>query len=209
MNTNWVEIRQRKSIKLYAGSFNPRRHDYPGFVGLALANPGLDEIVHNVLDPIPLEENSVDIYVSEDVFEYIPYSSLVSVFNEIHRVLKPGGLFRLALPDYNCKFLQNRVVKDENGDMLYDPGAGGSRENPLPLWFPTADIISIVARESKFSVKIPGIIKFLHYMDHDSHNILFSIDHSVAPIFRTPDFDPRVQNPRRVMSLVVDMKKMV
>ena len=54
MNTTWEEIRKRESIKLYAGGFDTRKHDYPGFVGLTLsAENHDDEIVHNVFDPIP------------------------------------------------------------------------------------------------------------------------------------------------------------
>lgn len=49
-----------------------------------------------------LSDNSVDIYQSEDVFEHIEYQTIPSIFNEIYRVLKPNGLFRLSMPDYRC-----------------------------------------------------------------------------------------------------------
>jgi predicted SAM-dependent methyltransferase len=49
---------------------------------------------------MPLQDNCVESYQAEDVFEHIDYDKLPEVINEIYRVLKPGGYFRLSVPDY-------------------------------------------------------------------------------------------------------------
>lgn len=77
------------------------------FIGLSLTNSNNYHIKRDVTKPIELNDNTVDIYQSEDVFEHIEYLELNKVFNEIYRVLKPGGLFRLSMPDYKCDILQN------------------------------------------------------------------------------------------------------
>lgn len=58
--------------------------------------------------------------------EHIKYTDLPDILNEIYRILKPGGLFRLSVPDYNCDILWERSEKDSNGKIRFDPGGGGS-----------------------------------------------------------------------------------
>lgn len=43
--------------------------------------------------------NSVDIIYSSHFLEHAPYPKAIKVLRECHRVLKPGGLFRLVVPD--------------------------------------------------------------------------------------------------------------
>jgi len=52
---------------------------------------------HNCINKMNLLDNSVDIYQSEDVFEHIEPKYMINIFNEIYRVLKPGGFL-----DYQC-----------------------------------------------------------------------------------------------------------
>lgn len=61
------------------------------------------------IEPIPFESNSFDFITAFDVIEHIPRESwpdgklkmsFLDLMNEIHRVLKPGGIFLHSTPAY-------------------------------------------------------------------------------------------------------------
>ena len=88
-------------------------------------NPAsLYNIKHDLTKKHDLYDNSVDIYQSEDVFEHIEYDELLPAINDIYRILKPNGLFRLSIPDYNQKLITDRCLK-KNGVIYFDPNGGG------------------------------------------------------------------------------------
>lgn len=82
------------------------------------------------LESLPLEDNSQDLITAYDVMEHIPKVCLgtenekpvyvyptINLFNEIYRVLKPGGYFESivpAVPNY-----WNGVVRDPTHVSLY------------------------------------------------------------------------------------------
>ena len=85
---------------LYFGSLGPQERQYavPNFVGLAL-NPAHDrEIRHDALAPLPFADASIAKVQAQDVFEHLPFEKVPGVLDEVWRVLKPGGVFRLSLP---------------------------------------------------------------------------------------------------------------
>ena len=64
------------------------------------------------IDSIPFPDNSFDFCTAFDFIEHIPRSvvidrqtrfSFIEVMNEVHRILKPGGLFFHATPAYPAK----------------------------------------------------------------------------------------------------------
>ena len=57
------------------------------------------------------KKNSIDVFISEQVFEHITYDKLEKILNDIYQILKPGGLLRISLPDYRSKELLNRTFK--------------------------------------------------------------------------------------------------
>lgn len=201
---SWRDIAKLPTISLYAGDI-PNFIEYNSCIGLSLEQNDFRHIKHDVTKPFPLPEDSVDSFQSEDVFEHISYAALPAILDEIYRVLKPGGYFRLSLPDYGCDVLSNRSLKDESGRIVFDPDGGGTRENPGHLWFPRLDAVKELLEKSQFSRR--GEINFLHYYEMDGSFVAKSIDYSKGNLLRTPDFEERVQNPFRPMSLVVDLVK--
>jgi len=122
-------------------------------------------------------------------------------------VLKPGGIFRLALPDYQCDVLLHRTQKGKRGELLFDPVGGGDLidgkiVNGGHLWFPDYLKVRALLEETKFED-----INFYHYYDDSGKGITKSIDYGIGHIMRTPDFDERVKDPYRPMSIVVDCIK--
>jgi SAM-dependent methyltransferase len=200
----WDDIRGLESVRLYAGDI-PDRNEYEGLIGLSINVNDDRHIRHDITAPFPLPDNSVDSFQAEDVFEHIPYDRLAAVVDEIYRVLKPGGLFRLSVPDYGCDVLRERSVRNNQGDILFDPGGGGTPVNPGHLWFPRFDKIAELLSGTNFTVR--GGIDFRQYYTMNNEPVIKPIDYTKGHVDRTPDFDKRVQNPRRPMSLVVDLTK--
>ncbi len=59
----------------------------------------------NILDGLPYEDNSFDVVYSSHFIEHIPVDQIEFFFNDVYRILKPGGLIRLVTPD--LEFLNN------------------------------------------------------------------------------------------------------
>tara|TARA_B100001250_G_C19726900_1_gene756528 strand:- start:509 stop:1147 length:639 start_codon:yes stop_codon:yes gene_type:complete len=208
------KIINNNNIYLYAGTYDKLLRDklcnIP-FIGLQLEPSNEYNIQHNVLNKMDLYDNSVDIYQSEDVFEHIEYNELCNVINEIYRVLKPEGLFRFSIPDYRCDILYNRCIKTENNEIIFDPNGGGSYDynnnkviNGGHVWFPRYESVKSLLDKTNFE---QNKINFLHYYDENNNSVTKIIDYSKGYIHRTPDFDNRVNNPYRPMSIVVDCYK--
>ena len=53
----------------------------------------------DIRDGLPLGDNSIDYAVSIHALQEVPIPEIVPVLRELHRVLKPGGVLRLCLPD--------------------------------------------------------------------------------------------------------------
>ncbi|MCB0280810.1 MAG: methyltransferase domain-containing protein [Calditrichaeota bacterium] len=200
----WTEATQRSPLKLYAGDIVDQSK-YPDIIGLSLLYSNQNHILHDITEMFPIQNECVDFFQSEDVFEHIQYEKLDKVIEEIYRILKKGSIFRLSVPDYGCDVLYDRCVKNEQGEILFDPGGGGTIENPAHLWFPRIDRVQELLDNSSFAEK--GEIDYLHYYNMNSGYVLKPIDYSIGFILRTPDHDKRVQNPIRPMSLVVDLIK--
>lgn len=202
----------RKLTHLYAGDWPSRRPNPKGFIGLSLSQNNRTHILQDVTKPhVLIPDNSVEIYQAEDVLEHIEYDQISAVLSEVHRILKPGGLFRLSVPDYRCDILYDRCLKTADGLIYHDPGGGG-RWDPVNkrvvggghVWFPTIEKVNLLLENSPFQN-----IKYLHYIDGLGNSIMHQIDHSLGKVLRTPDFDSRVQSPNKVMSIVVDCIKSI
>ena len=201
---SWEKVRNLPNLKLYAGDI-PDYIEYEGVIGLSLTRNDYRHIKHDITLAFPLPDNSVDMFQAEDCLEYIPYQKLVPVIDEIFRILKPNGLFRLSVPDYACDVLQARSIKDSSGNIIFDPGGGGTIESPGHLWFPRLDNVESLLGQTKFFQY--GKIIFLHYYRMDNSFVATRIDYSKGYMRRTPDNDERVQSPYRPLSMVVDLIK--
>lgn len=72
--------------------------------------PGID-ISCDIRDGLPLESDSIDYAVSIHALPEVPYPDLVPVLEELRRVLKPNGVLRLSLPDFD-KTIQAYTRRD-------------------------------------------------------------------------------------------------
>jgi SAM-dependent methyltransferase len=71
----------------------------PGWINSDVkAGPGID-ISADIQAGLPLEDGAIDYVVSIHALQEIPYPEIVSILQELRRVLKPDGVLRLVLPD--------------------------------------------------------------------------------------------------------------
>lgn len=159
---------------------------------------------------MPIPDNSIHVFQSEDVFEHVPYEDISAIIEEIHRVLKPGGLFRLSVPDYGCALMLDRSIKDTGGRPIFDPEGGGAfRDGKVVegghVWFPVYESVKALFDGSSFATG--GEVQYLHYTMPSGQSVLDQIDYSLGFVMRTPDHDQRVMSPPRALSIVVDARK--
>jgi SAM-dependent methyltransferase len=188
-------------IHLYAGDVPEGRPYHAPVVGLSLSYDNDRHILHDIRNTLPFDNETVHSYQSESVMEYIDWWLWPKIISEAHRVLVSGGIFRLSVPDYQADVLCARCQYNESGAVCYDPGGGVDVR-----WFPTVEPVLWLCNQSDFRY-YDGYITLMHGIYADGHVTMKDIDYSMGYIKRTPDHDPRAQNPRRVLSLVVDMVK--
>ena len=206
----WTPVRSGAITKLYAGRLSRGSPQFSTHLGQTPFAPSSRNIAHDVTTPLPLADGTINIYQACDVFEHIRYAQLPFVFDEIYRVLKPGGLFRLSVPDYRCDVYRARSKKDERGNIVFDPGGGGRFEGGKVIdgghvWFPVYKLVKALFDDSSFADG--GRVDYLHYTRDDGKFVLRRIDYSLGHIERTPDHDDRVMAPDRPLSIVVDAYK--
>lgn len=74
-------------------------HTLPGWINSdQKEGPGID-LTCDIRQGLPLETGSIDYAVSVHALPEVPYDGLVPVLGELRRVIKPGGILRLCLPD--------------------------------------------------------------------------------------------------------------
>jgi predicted SAM-dependent methyltransferase len=112
----------------------------------------------DIRDGLPLETDSIDYCVSIHALQEVPWPDLVPVLQELRRVLKPGGVLRLALPDL-AKGLE-AYRKGDRGYFLIPDEDVRSLDGKFILhllWYShsrlmfTADFIAEMLRRAGFS----------------------------------------------------------
>jgi len=205
---------------LYFGSLGPQEKQYqvPNFVGLAL-HPAHDrEIAHNALEPLPFAGASIPKIQSQDVFEHLPFENVPGVLDEIWRVLKPGGVFRLSVPDYRSPVLKRRSVYDSMGRVLgdlrmgasvaYDEASQAARvrfssDGDAHVWFPRYELVLHLILRSQ--LRKCDAIKFYQCFLDDQHFLCEPIPENEMFVWRSVPNDPRGGG--QALSIVVDFFK--
>ena len=83
-------------------------------------------ITHNLLDGIPAENNSTDVVYHSHVLEHFSKDDGVKFLQECYRVLKSGGIIRIAVPDLETiakEYLRNlelAISGDEASKSNYE-----------------------------------------------------------------------------------------
>ena len=169
-------------------------------IGLINKNNPADNynIKHRLLDVYDLNNNSVDIYQCEDILHYIHPNFILNYVNEIYRILKPGGLLRISVPDYESLKNINRCLRDDDGNILFDPDGGGSfKEGKVingVIWFPTVKPLALILNDTLFNnIFYQSYTEFGISMHH-------KIDYNLGYVKNSEDFSNK-------KSIIVDLYK--
>lgn len=194
------KLLNKEKIYLYAGDICDEVHmSNMDLYGLSINKCDKRHIYHDITRRYPIPDNIVDGYQAEDVLEHIEYKKIVSVLDEIYRVLKPGAVCRISLPDYNSPRLKSISMYTENGDLLFDPYGGGNYVDGKVtggghVWFPKIDNVRAIIENTKFS-------NVRMYIYHDEMEILYREDFIPAEY----GFVSRIEND--IYSIVFDLIK--
>ena len=89
-----LALGERSPLKLHIGAGGQR---IPGWVNVDI-HPA--ELCWNIARPLPLEDHTVDFVYSAHTFEHLSFpDDAYRHLGELLRVLKPGGVVRLVVPD--------------------------------------------------------------------------------------------------------------
>jgi len=90
-----------------------------GWVNSDIAEaPGVD-IVADIRNGLPLPSESFDYIVSIHALPELPYCDMDKALSELRRLLKPGGVLRLSLPDMD-KAIRAYLDKDVDYFLIGD-----------------------------------------------------------------------------------------
>lgn len=87
---------------------------------------GGNVIAHNLLAGIPFEANKFDVVYHSHVLEHFPKDKAIEFIKECHRVLKKGGIIRVAIPDLEqiarnyLKYLEESLNKTPKAAEKYE-----------------------------------------------------------------------------------------
>lgn len=80
-------------------------------------------ITHDLSKGIPFPEGSCDIVYHSNIIEHFRCEDAQAFIKECFRVLKPGGILRVATPDLEqiCRIYLETLTSLKNGDIYRDP----------------------------------------------------------------------------------------
>ncbi len=114
-------------------------------------SPNVDFVIADITKEIPLESNSVDYILCDQVLEHIKMSEVPTVLYNIKRVLKPGGEAIIVVPDFED------AVKQW---LAYDHNLAF---NPMTYQWLSEVVYGNQAHEGEFH-KTPMCGGYLHYV---------------------------------------------
>ena len=85
-------------MQLHLGCWH---RDIPGFTNIDLCDMPHIHYKSNIDDLSMIESDSVELIYSSHNFEYFDIIEAPKVLKEWHRVLKSGGVLRIAVPDFD------------------------------------------------------------------------------------------------------------
>ena len=97
-------------LRLHLGSANNR---LPGWVNVDLLRPGRAlDLYWDLRRPLPFPDASVDTIFAEHLLEHLPFPAGVGLLRECRRVLRPGGIARVGVPDLD-RYIASYLGRDD------------------------------------------------------------------------------------------------
>ena len=211
-------INGQEEVFIYHGNLSTEAFKDSRFIGLSLYPRNNREIKCDLNNELPIPDNSVDAFQSEDVIEHLDVNNIIFCLNEIYRILKPNAFCRISLPDYYSLNQMKRSIYDYEGNILGDVGLGAvpifdndelKIKHTAPpgdnhFWFPTIDNVKDLISNSDLSKC--SVMKIVHANVKDSDPILNKVENlDTFYVRRSPPMDMRSNgNP---VSIIIDFVK--
>jgi predicted SAM-dependent methyltransferase len=107
-------VAERKPLRLHLGSADTY---LSGWCNVDLARPGRRlDLRWDLRRALPFPDGVAEAIFSEHLLEHIPFQSALQLLVECHRVLRPGGVCRIGVPDlerYVRSYLGTDPIIDE------------------------------------------------------------------------------------------------
>ena len=71
----------------------------PGYVNVDLVEAEGVDLAWDLSESIPFPDDSFARALSEDFVEHVPADRTIQLMNEVYRVLRPGGVFQVHVPE--------------------------------------------------------------------------------------------------------------
>ncbi len=108
-------LAKRKPVRLHLGSAGNR---LPGWVNIDLLRPGRKlELYWDLRRGLPFKDHSVDAIFAEHLFEHLTYEQGVALMRGCSRVLVPGGVLRIGVPDLD-RYVASYLGQDDLIDRV-------------------------------------------------------------------------------------------
>lgn len=121
---------------------------------VARLNTCLDKIDYGRLEKLPFKDASFDCVISLWVFEHV--EDPLNVFKEIHRVLKPGGIFAFVTPNKNGWIVRARsLIPSHLAEKIVETLYGRKEEDIFDVFYRTNTVHNItrLAQETTFTIR--------------------------------------------------------
>jgi predicted SAM-dependent methyltransferase len=99
---------------------------HPDWTNVDFVSTGEDVMAHNLLKGIPFNDASFEVVYHSHVLEHMPKNYAENFTRECYRVLKPGGIIRVVIPDLEQIALN--YVRYLNESLQGIPGAAEKYE---------------------------------------------------------------------------------
>jgi len=122
--------------KILPSSLNKRGSWY----GLVQKTQSAAFVNYNLLDcaPLPFSSDSIELAYTSHTIEHVPDAAVRNLFNEIHRGLNPGGLFRVTCPDADLLYWATRLDRREFWtwrNIWFERRVANSKDPPIEEFF--------------------------------------------------------------------------
>jgi predicted SAM-dependent methyltransferase len=115
------ELGRARPLLLHLGSGG---HELPGWVNVDLVGMGSD-LRWDLTTKLPFPDGSADAVFLEHVLEHFPLETVLAMLGESRRVLAPGGIVRVGVPDFG------RYAESYAGDRSFLEERRPGRPTPL------------------------------------------------------------------------------
>lgn len=173
----------------------PGGHRFLSMVGMARPRWPSNVVRHNVLRGLPAPTDTVEALYSSHMLEHLYLRQAESVLHDCRRVLRPGGIVRLALPDadrWAADLVAGRTCEYETPGLEFnhrllahpwEPPTLKSRVQSMVggsphRWQPTRDLVAHMLTEAGFKdvrerAFLEGDLPDLEQVEHREESLIF------------------------------------